>query len=245
MPIDASLIPLVRGIHIAAGSIALIMAPLAMLASKGGDWHRRWGKAFFYGMAVVCATALILGILFPADFWLAMLAILSFHMVGSGYRSLFLKQMHKGLRPARIDLVLHGVAAVVNGGLLMWGLAHLILKDFNAQALLLTSLGLMGTIMVLNGFMQFYRQRQDKRGWLYGHMIGFMGGYTATLSVFSGVNLAFIEPVWLRWLWPPMVGIPLIWLWIHRLRRRFANGEHLRSFADVRIKGRIGRNWRA
>lgn len=245
MFIDSTLIPILRGIHITAGCVALIMAPLAMMTYKGGDWHRRWGKVFFYGMAVVCATAIILGILLPADFWLALIAVLSFHMIASGYRSLYLKQMHKGLRPARIDLILHGIAAVVNGGLLMWGLAHLMMKNFNAQALLLTFLGLVGTAMVLNGFMQFYRQRQDKRGWLYGHMIGFVGGYTATLSVFSGVNLTFIEPAWLRWLWPPMVGIPLLWLWIRRLRARFAKGEHLRSFAKVRIRGRMGPGWRA
>lgn len=245
MFIDSTLIPILRSVHIAAGTIALMAAPLAMVAYKGGDWHRRWGKAFFYGMAVVCATAIMLGILIPADFWLALLAVLSFHMAASGYRSLYLKQMHKGLRPARVDIILHGIAAVVNGGLLMWGLAHLLMRNFDAQAVLLTVLGVIGTAMVLNGLLQFYRQRQDKRGWLYGHIIGFVGGYTVTLAVFSGINLEFIEPVWLRWLWPPMVGVPLIWLWLRHLRRRFANGEHLRRFAKVRIKGRTGSGWKA
>lgn len=245
MPVDTVFITVVRGLHVAAGSIALVVAPLAMMTFKGGDWHRRWGKAFFYGMIVVCATAIALGILFPHDFWLAMLAILSFHMVASGYRSLYLKQLHKGLRPARMDLLLHGIAAVANAGLLIWGLAHLLLGDLNAQAVLLTVLGVFGTAMVLNGFLQFYRQRQDKRGWLYGHIIGFMGGYAATLTVFSGINLTFIDPAWLRWLWPSLVGIPLIWFWIHRLRARFANGEHLRGFTKVRIKGRMGAGWKA
>ena len=33
-----------------------------------------------------------------------------------------------------------------------------------------------------------------------------------------------------------IIGVPLIFFWIWRLRKRFANGERLRSFADVRIK---------
>lgn len=238
MSIDSTLVPVLTAVHTAAGTVALVVAPLAMLVRKGGDWHRRWGKMFFYGVAVVCATAIILGILNPKNFWLALVAVFSFHLVASGYRSLYLKQMHKGLRPARIDLVLHGVAAVVDGGLLIWGLAHLFLGSFNAQAVLFTVLGLVGTLLVAGGFMQFYRQRQDKRAWLYGHIIGFVGGYVATLTAFSGVNLTMADPAWLRWAWPSMAGVPLIVLWVRYLRKRFARGEHLRSFADVRIKGR-------
>ncbi|HMN05716.1 MAG TPA: hypothetical protein PKD45_08315 [Flavobacteriales bacterium] len=245
MSIDSTLVPILLAVHMAAGGIALVVAPLAMVAYKGGDWHRRWGKAFFYSMAVVCATAIALGIFKPVNFWLALVAVFSFHLVGSGYRALYLKQMHKGLRPARVDLVLHGVAAVVDGGLLIWGLAHLFLGSFNAQAVLFTVLGLIGTILVVIGFMQFYRQRQDKRAWLYGHIIGFVGGYIATLTAFSGVNLTMIDPLWLRWFWPAMVGVPFLWAWIWHLRQRFNRGEHLRSFAKVRIKGRAGKAWKA
>lgn len=236
MSIETTLIPWLHGIHATAGGIALFVAPLAMIVHKGGDWHRRWGKVFFYGMIGVCATAIIMGILHPARFLLALVAVFSFHMIASGYRSLYLKQLHKGLRPARIDLVLHGVAGVVNGGLLIWGLAHLLLGGLDTQALLFTVFGLIGTLMVVNGIMRFYRRRHDKREWLYGHIAGFLGGYIATVSAFSAVNLNMIQPTWLQWLWPTIIGVPLIFFWIWWLRRRFAKGQRLRSFADVRIK---------
>ena len=235
MSLETTLIPWLHGIHATAGSIALFVAPLAMIVHKGGDWHRRWGKVFFYGMIVVCVTAIIMGVLHPARFWLALVAVFSFHMIASGYRSLYLKQLHKGLRPARIDLILHGVAGVVNGGLLIWGLAHLLLGGFNTQALLFTVFGLIGTLMVVNGIMRFYRRRHDKREWLYGHIAGFLGGYIATVSAFSAVNLNMIQPTWLQWLWPTIVGVPLIFFWTWLLRRRFAKGQRLRTFADVRI----------
>ena len=235
MSLETTFIPWLLGLHITAGGLALIVAPMAMVTHKGGDWHRRWGKIFFYGMIVVCATAIVLGILPPKNFWLVLVAVFSFYLVASGYRSLYLKQLHKGLRPVRIDLTLHGIAAVVNGGLLIWGLAHLILGSFNSQAVLFTVFGLVGTLMVVNGIMKFYRRRHDKREWLYGHMGGFLGGYIVTLSAFSIVNLTMIQPTWLKWLWPVLVGVPLVFLWIWWLRRRFAKGERLRDFADVRI----------
>ena len=236
MSLESTIIAWLLAIHVAAGSVALVVAPLAMLARKGGDWHRRWGKVFFYGMIPVCATAITLGILNPKNFWLTLVAVFSFYMIASGYRSLYLKKMHRGLRPTRVDITLHGIAGVVNGGLLIWGLAHLILGSFNTQAVLFTVFGLIGTIMVLNGFLKFYRRRHDKREWLYGHISGFIGGYLATLSAFSAVNLTMIEPMWLQWLWPVILGAPLVAFWIWRLQKRFANGERLRTFADVRIK---------
>lgn len=236
MSLESSLVTWLIGLHIAAGCIALFVAPMAMLTFKGGNWHRRWGKTFFYSMIVVCTTAIVLGILHPKDFWLALVAVFSFYLVASGYRSLYLKQLHKGLRPVRIDLMLHGIAAVVNGGLLIWGLAHLALGTFNSQAVLFTVFGLLGTLMVVNGIMKFYRRRHDKREWLYGHMSGFLGGYIVTLTAFSVVNLPMIEPVWLVWLWPVIIGVPSVLLWIWWMKRRFAKGERLRNFADVRIK---------
>ncbi|MGV9011357.1 MAG: hypothetical protein ACOH13_02080 [Flavobacteriales bacterium] len=236
MSLETTLIPWLLGIHATAGGIALVVAPMAMYAHKGGDWHRRWGRVFFYGMIVVCATAIALGILHPQNFWLALVAVFSFYLVASGYRSLYLKKLHKGLRPAKLDMALQGIAGVVNWGLLIWGLAHLILGTVNTQAILFTVFGLIGSLLVVNGVMKFFGPRHDKREWLYGHIAGFIGGYIATLSAFSAVNLTMIEPDWLQWLWPTIIGVPLIFLTIGRLKGRFAKGERLRTFAEVRIK---------
>ena len=99
MVIEQQLVPWVLRLHAASGGIALFVAPLAMLVRKGGSWHRRWGKAFFYCMIVVCATAIFLGLVHPQNFWLALVAIFSFHMIGSGYRALYFKKLHEGQKP--------------------------------------------------------------------------------------------------------------------------------------------------
>lgn len=236
MDIDTDIVPWLRRLHIASGTLALFVAPLAMAVHKGGDWHRRWGKTFFWSMAVVCATAIALGLLHPKSFWLALVAVFSFHLTASGYRSLYLKKLHQGQRPARIDLVLHGVAGVVNGGLLIWGLSHLLLHDRSTPAILFTVFGLIGMAMVIGGLRRFYKRQHDKREWLFGHMTGFLGGYIATVSAFSAVNLTMIKPTWLQWLWPTLVGTPIIFLWQAYYRRQFAKGKRVREMAKVRIR---------
>jgi hypothetical protein len=37
----------VLALHIAAGAVAFICAPVALLTGKGGHSHRRWGKIYF------------------------------------------------------------------------------------------------------------------------------------------------------------------------------------------------------
>ena len=87
-----TLITPLRWMHIAAGTLALFVAPAAMLTVKGGRAHRRWGKIYFWSMAVVAATALVLGLWRPQIF-LALLAVFSFYMAFSGYRVLFRKRL--------------------------------------------------------------------------------------------------------------------------------------------------------
>lgn len=237
MDFDDDLLPWILRMHITAGGVSLFVAPLAMLVKKGGDWHRRWGRIFFWGMAVVCVTAIVMGINhYHTSVWLALVAVFSFHMVASGYRSLYLKKLHQGQKPARVDLVLHGVAGLMNGGLLIWGLAHLLLGRKSYDVLLFIVFGLIGTFMVVSNLLRFYRRKNDKREWLYGHMTGFLGGYIATVSAFSAVNLNMIRPVWLQWLWPTLIGAPLIAWWVRSYKKRFANGERMRNLADIRIR---------
>ena len=233
---DEFLIPWILRAHAALGTIALGVAPLAMLVRKGGDWHRRWGKVFFYSMIGVCATAIFLAIAHPQNFWLALVAVFSFHMVASGYRSLYLKKLHEGLKPASVDLWLHGSAGLVNGGLLIWGLSHLLMGQKETKAILFAVFGLIGSLMVFTNIQRFYKRKHDKREWFFAHISGTLGGYIATVSAFSAVNLTMIKPVWLQWLWPTLVGAPLIALISVYYRKRFEKGARVRDIADVRIR---------
>jgi uncharacterized membrane protein len=222
-------------LHIAAGFIALVVAPLAMIAKKGGNAHRRWGKVFFYSMAVVAVTAIVIGIMRP-NIFLAMVAVFSFHMIATGYRSLYHKRLHEGQKPATMDLVLQGSAGVINGGLFIWGFTNMLLGHRGTGTILFLVFGLIGSLMVWRSMQRFYSRANEKNEWLYGHMTGFLGGYIATVSAFSVVNMPFIKPVLLQWLWPTLLGTPLIVLWVRHYRKRFSKGKRARDVVEVRIR---------
>src|SRR2546430_7876027 len=75
------------GVHIAAGTVSFVMAPVALATAKGGRAHRRWGKVYFWAMAVVAATALVLSLYRPILF-LALVAVFSFYNSFAAYRVL-------------------------------------------------------------------------------------------------------------------------------------------------------------
>jgi len=228
-------VSLVRYLHIATAAMALIIAPFAMIATKGGDYHRLWGKIYFYAMAVVALTALVLAV-YGLNLFLGVLALFSFHLVASGYRALYHKRVHEGQKPQQADLLLQGGAGVVNGGLFIWGVVHLLLGHRGAMPMLFIVFGAIGGFMVWRNVQRFYKRSIDKHEWLFAHMSGFLGGYIATLSAFSVTNMDFIRPPWLQWLWPTFVGVPLIILWTRYYKQRLTKGRRARNIMDIRIK---------
>src|SRR5271155_5724410 len=89
-------------LHIACGVTAFVCAPVALATAKGGKTHRRWGKIYFWAMAGVAVTALILSFALPI-FFLAMVAVFSFYACFSAYRILSLKDLFKGGKPLPLD----------------------------------------------------------------------------------------------------------------------------------------------
>ncbi|MCU0320413.1 MAG: hypothetical protein MUE88_10115 [Flavobacteriales bacterium] len=213
-------------LHQLAGIFAFVVAPLAMAAAKGSQAHRRWGKLFFYSMLVVCLTAIIAGIVRPNPL-MALVAVFSFHLAASGYRSLALKKLHEGQRMAKGDFLLHGIAAVVNLALFLWGALNLAFGSASNAGVIFFIFGSIGLFIVWRNVHQFYKRSVDKRAWVYMHMSGFIGAYIATVSAFSAVNLTFIKPLWLQWLWPTIVGVPLLLWWIRQYRWEFAKGKRV------------------
>ncbi|PYN56353.1 MAG: hypothetical protein DMD94_07805 [Candidatus Rokuibacteriota bacterium] len=200
-----------RWLHIAAGTVALFVAPGAMLTVKGGRAHRRWGKIYFWAMALVAASAIVLGLWRP-NIFLALLALFSFYMAFSGYRSLFRKRPAQGERPAGIDwgaalVTLAASAALVVLGLVRPGPA------WQRVGIVPVVFGVLGLVLAGLDLAKFVRPPEDRHAWWFAHMGGMLGSYIATVSAFSVVNFTFL-PTTVRWLWPTVIGTPLITLWI-------------------------------
>jgi hypothetical protein len=48
--------------------------------------------------------------------------------------------------------------------------------------------------------------------------------------------MGFIKPVWLQWLWPTIMGAPLIFIWVRYYKKKFTRGRRARDVMEVRIK---------
>ena len=105
-------------VHIIAGTIALAVAPGAMVTVKGGLWHRRWGKMYVAAMVVIALTGAVMSVLRPSLF-LFIVAIFSFYLVFSGYRVLHRKRPGQSAtsldRAVTMAMILTGLVFVAYG----------------------------------------------------------------------------------------------------------------------------------
>jgi hypothetical protein len=201
-------------LHIVAGFAAFFCAPVALLTLKGGKTHRRFGKYYFWLMAVVAASGAVIAAFRPI-FFLAMIAVFSFYFSFRGYRVL----LNKGRGAQALDWLFAIATLAASAALLAIGILQPAGMQMPGPAISIF-FGLLGLWTAGNDVYGFVRASKDKNAWWYDHMSGMLGSYLAAVSAFSAVNLRFIPMPW-RWLWPTLVGGPLIFVWIGYYHRKF------------------------
>jgi hypothetical protein len=216
-------------LHIGCGAVAVVCAPVALATAKGGKTHRRWGKIYFWAMAGVAVTALILSFALPV-FFLAMVAVFSFYSAFAAYRLLSLKDMYRGGRPKAVDWVAAVITILSSFLLFLMGfLKPLVMQVGVVQvgghpvSVVSVVFGIIGMRMGQASIAGFIKPPTEKMFWWFGHMEGMIGSYIAALTAFSAVNLSRrFGAAWWVWLWPTMVGVPAIAIWTAYYKRQFA-----------------------
>jgi hypothetical protein len=212
-------------LHVVCGTIALVVAPAAILARKGGAWHRRWGTGFLIAMAVVLFTA---GFLWQAHghLFLLPLAAVSAYLLFNGRRVIVRRRRS---RPDeiedRIDVVAACAAMVAGAAVLYLGVAA-------PNALLLTlrpaliGIGTIAIAFACNDILGF-SARRTKTGWLLSHFAAMIAAYVSAVTAFVVINEHSV-PMILRWLVPSAIGAALIVGYTLRRVRVFeTTAEHL------------------
>jgi hypothetical protein len=216
---DPLWLKVILGIHISAGVLSFLLAPVALMTAKGGTQHKRWGMVYLWSMGVVAATALPMALWFPVLF-LALVAVFSFYAAFAGYRVLRLKELARGGSAEPIDWIA-GVVTFCTSALLAW------LGAFHAEKIQV--IGVVGVVFGLLGMRissaqlwTFVRKPKEKMFWWYSHLGNMIGSYIAAWSAFSAVTLSQVfGNEWYVWLWPSIVGVPAIFLTIAYYKRRF------------------------
>jgi uncharacterized membrane protein len=215
-----TLIRILLVLHILSGFTCFFVAPLALAVNKGGRAHRRWGKVFFWSMTGAAATALIMAP-YKRNWFLTMVAVFSFYLAFSGYRSVYRKKVRSRAEIPLIDWLVAGLNALFCIGLFVLGIS--LLPD--AFGYVSMTLGLIGLSYARRDLHFFRQPEQERKEWLVNHIVGMMGGYIAAVSAFSAVNFGFPwMPTVLQWLWPTLLGVPVILYFSGRIRRRHRKG---------------------
>ena len=219
-------------VHVTAGMVSFVLAPVALATAKGGKQHRRWGMVYLWSMGVVSCTALPMALYRPVLF-LALVSVISAYLAFSGYRVLKLKDMASGGSAQLIDWAAACIGFLASASLVAVGLLHpAAVQHMQIVAIVLGCLGMRGTAadMVL-----FYRKPTEKMFWWYSHLAKFIGSYVAAWTAFSTATLSHIfkHAGIILWLLPAAVGIPAIILTTAYYKRKFASRKRSLSTSEL------------
>lgn len=207
-------------IHIAAGTMSFLLAPVALATAKGGKQHKRWGKVYLWSMGAVAATAAPMAFFFPVRF-LALVAVFSFYLAFAGYRVLRLKDLSRGGDAKPIDWIA-GVVTFAASALLVWLSAFrpALIEVIPAVGVIF---GLIGISAAMRQMISFVYKPKEKMFWWYGHLGNFISSYIAAWSAFSVVTLGqILGNTWYLWLWPSILGVPAVAATTVYYKRKFA-----------------------
>ena len=204
-------------IHIAAGSVALLTALVALVTAKGGVVHVRAGRVYAIGMTLIFLTAVPLAIL-GADVFLLLIAFFSFYLVFAGWRF----ARNRSRRPQPVDWV--AVAILGLTGLAMWGYAVTLALGGDGQWVTMLVFGSIAVALSVADGVFFQRGRsRERRPAAYlrvqRHLTNMMAGTIATVTAVMVVNVS-LNPVWVPWILPTIVITPLIVWWNVRTARQ-------------------------
>ncbi len=203
-------------LHIISGGTGLITGTINLVQKKGGKRHRKVGILFVIAMLSSSISALILSAIHP-NYFLFMVGIFTFYMVGTGYRYIHLKMLGKNNEPDLLDWTLSGLMAICGIFLFLLGVYQLF--QSNSFGWVFITFGTIGLLFVKQDWANYHAQAKFKNYWLLAHISRMTGGYIASLTAFLVVNMKyspFALPPVLVWLFPSIILVPLIIRWSNK-----------------------------
>ena len=208
-------------IHVIAGFTSLVAGPVAVITKKGGKAHRKWGMVYFWGMLGVFITGVAVSAIKFIPF-LFMIAFFSFYQVFSGYRILFLKNLYKDQKANWYDWFASGISFLANVLFIVWGMMHILNGSESFFPKLALGFGIGGIYLVYTNVHPFIWKPKEKQFWWFYHLGNMMGGLIATTTAFSTtIFRMFSASSALAWIWPALIGVPLIIWWQRSYRKKF------------------------
>ena len=206
-----ALFKIILTIHIAAGTVSLIVFWIPIFVKKGGDIHIKIGKIYVWLMWIVVLSSLLLSAInlmngkFIIAAFLGFLSIITAHPLWYG---IVILKYKKQISPLvhRMNQFLNWFLFIAGAGLVVWA----ILLKVQGLAILLMIFGLIG---VMTAGPKIFKPQKSK-SWMAAHIEGMVGtgiaAYTAFFA-FGGSRLfghIFTNQLMIiPWILPTIIGV--------------------------------------
>lgn len=174
-------------IHVAFGTVALILGLIPLVTRKGSRLHMRFGRWFLACLAFVIATAVIGIAVFGFRAFLGVITLLSAYEGYSGFRALRIRFTSPNAIDAAISLLALGAALsfilYIRSVHFPW-----------SPAVIYPTLGTLVAVAIYDLVRFSFPRSWFGRTWFYEHLIKMIGAYTAVVSAFSGTVLERWQP---------------------------------------------------
>ena len=170
-----------------SGSLAMIMAIIAMASKKGGEIHRKSGKAFLLLVTFVISTGLIGVFVFKVNTFLLVLTLLSGYQAFSGYRVL----QNKLNSPNILDISV-ALLTVSSGIYFLYYFKSI--GMIWAPVIIYSTVGTLFLIIAYDLLRYLIPRTRYKTLWLYEHIYKMVAAFTALFAAFIGTVFPQYHP---------------------------------------------------
>ncbi|TMM58849.1 hypothetical protein FEE95_05300 [Maribacter algarum] len=174
-------------VHVISGSLALILAIIAMAVRKGGKTHNRSGQIFLLLVTFVIATGLIGVFVFKVNTFLLVITLLSGYEAFSGYRILKLKSN----TPKLLDILV-ALLTMASGIYFLYYFESI--GMYWSPVIIYSTIGTLFLLITYDFLRYVIPAKRYRRMWLYEHIYKMIAAFTALLSAFVGTVLPQYHP---------------------------------------------------
>lgn len=193
-------------IHISGGLISLIAGTAVVILKKADKTHAKLGRIFYYGLLVASLVSLPMAFLHP-NYFLFIVGIFSSYMILSGRRYLKIKSISDIKWQ---DKLLALTMFVFGSAFIVFGIYNLI-NNYTFGIVFLV-FGFVSLRFVFQDYKNFNGESKFKNFGLVTHIQRMTGGFIASVTAFTVVNINF-SPAFIIWLLPSAVIVPFIIIW--------------------------------
>ncbi len=209
--------PVFLTLHIIAGVLSLLSAPVALISQKGGKVHRTSGLVFYYSMLAVSFSALIVSFVHfnEGSIFLRGIGIFSLYLVAAGKRILARKDILNGQQSEPIDYALTTLIAGF--------IAFCFYYGYTINSVVLYVFGTLSLRFLYEDIVLLRNKPTFKLYWLTAHISRMSGGAIASFTAFLVVNSLHVfgdSSSVLAWLLPTAIGSPIIAYHIRKTKAR-------------------------